>query len=506
MKKILIIFSILLSISFWWASFSDIKSSPYSWAIQKLWEKWIINWYSDWTFRPKNNITRAELVKIFFEAKKIKKVMFYGCFADVPVDSWFAQSVCQSRQMGLVTGYPNGLFKPTNNASFAEWIKIGMWIFWTKISPTTNWYKPYIDFVEQKNIFGKKIDSFSLMTREQAAQLAYAMINQYFPQTFSSKTSSSKSSIGISSSSSSTVISKTVSSSISSKTYSWVSSSSVSSVSKISYENSVLENKSSILPRDFKNTISLWCAKPSPSIIPTSSVVNWVTRNYITDIPVNYNPNIPTKLIIGFHGRTNSNKQFRDYTKIHTQTNAIIVYPSGLPEYSSPRNWQNGGDKVDYLRDFALFDQIVVDMSQKYCIDKNQIYVVWHSLWAWFSNTLGCARWDIIAWVWTVGWSVSKATCFWNPDYMIMHNPADNLASFAGGVQARDYAIKQNSCDINTAKTYGDWSLNCVEYSCKNWSMVWCPHNESNTWWYYYPHTWPKNATKMILDFFSKKN
>ena len=429
--------------------------------------------------------------------------MFYGCFWDVAVDSWFAQSVCQSRQMGLVSGYPNGSFKPNNNASFAEWIKIWLWIFWTKISPTSSWYAPYMNFIEDKNIFGKKISAFSLMTREQAAQLAFSQINQYKPvssasstQSISSQSMSSQNSSSSKNSNISSVSSSVVSS----------ASSTTSIVWGANIDAQLLTNKSTILPRNFKQTQSNWCWKPAPSLAPTSSIVNWTTRHYLTYVPGSYNPSLPTKLIIGFHGRTNSNKQFRDYTKVDTLTNWIVVYPSALPEATSPRNWQNAWDKADYLRDFAFFDQIVVDMREKYCVDKNQIYVVGHSLWAWFSNTLGCARWDIIAWVWTVGWSVSKATCFWNPDYMIMHNPADNLASFAGGVQARDYAIKQNSCDVNTAKTYGDWSLNCVEYSCKNWSMVWCPHNESNTWWYYYPHTWPKNATKMILDFFSKKN
>ena len=503
MKKIFGFILSLLAINISLASFSDIKYSPYSWAIASLWEKWIINGYPDWTFRPKANITRAELVKIFFEAKKIKKVMFYGCFWDVTVDSWFAQSVCQSRQMWLVSGYPNWSFKPNNNATFAEWVKIWMWIFWTKLAPTTSWRAPYIKLVEDKNIFGKKISSYSLMTREQAAQLAFALIKQYQP-TISSSSSSSRSVVFSSSSSKISVSSSSskTSSSISSA-WSLYSSSSSSKPINISLP---LTNKSTILPRDFKNTISLGCWKPAPSIIPTSSVVNWVTRHYITDVPASYNSGLPTKLIIGFHGRTNSNKQFRDYTKIHTLTNAIVVYPSALPEATSPRNWMNAGDKPDYLRDFAFFDQIVIDMSEKYCIDKSQIYIMWHSLWAWFSNTLGCARWDIIAWVWTVGWSVTKASCVWNPDYMIMHNPADNLASFVWWVDARDYAIKQNWCNINTSKPYWDWQLNCIEYSCSSWSMVWCPHNESNTWWYYYPHTWPKNATKIILDFFSKKN
>lgn len=72
MKKILLLLVMILALNFSFAqnTFKDISTSPYKDAINSLLQKWIINWYSDWTFRPKNNITRAELVKIFFEAKK----------------------------------------------------------------------------------------------------------------------------------------------------------------------------------------------------------------------------------------------------------------------------------------------------------------------------------------------------------------------------------------------------------------------------------------------------
>lgn len=117
---------------------------------------------------------------------------------------------------------------------------------------------------------------------------------------------------------------------------------------------------------------------PQPSSAPTSVILNGSQRNFITDIGSNYNQSKPTKLIIAFHGRTNPNTLVRTYYKIDKASdgNTIIVYPSGLPEEGPTRNWMDPGDKPTALRDYALFDKIVEQFSDSYCIDKDEIYVV----------------------------------------------------------------------------------------------------------------------------------
>jgi polyhydroxybutyrate depolymerase len=72
------------------------------------------------------------------------------------------------------------------------------------------------------------------------------------------------------------------------------------------------------------------CGKTAPNSPITSSVVNGQTRNYITEVGNSYNQNTPIKLILAFHGRTNSNAQVREYYDVNEAAdgNAIIVYPS----------------------------------------------------------------------------------------------------------------------------------------------------------------------------------
>lgn len=113
-----------------------------------------------------------------------------------------------------------------------------------------------------------------------------------------------------------------------------------------------------------------------------------------------------------------------------SQGNAIVVYPSGLPEEGPSRNRSAPGDKSDKLRDFALFDQLLEEFSSSYCIDIDQVFVVGHSLGAWFTNSLSCARGDVIRAIGSVGGGTTTNACNGPVAAMIMHHPNDNLSSF----------------------------------------------------------------------------
>jgi polyhydroxybutyrate depolymerase len=138
----------------------------------------------------------------------------------------------------------------------------------------------------------------------------------------------------------------------------------------------------------------------------------------------------------------------------------------------------------------------------------DSIYVAGHSLGWWFSNTLACARGDIIRGVWSVWWSITAQACAWPVEALIMHHPDDRLASFAWWEQARDHALLQNGCsDVSRPLVWWPTDGNCIEYTECNewWRVVRCPHSDSTAYnGSYYPHTWPNFAGKMIWDFFVK--
>ncbi len=93
-------------------------------AIDYLSSQGIISGYPDGTFKPDGDINRAELTKMVIEAvTDVDKNKYKDCFPDV-TDQWFASYICYAKDKNWVQGYDDGNFKPENNVNRAEAMKI----------------------------------------------------------------------------------------------------------------------------------------------------------------------------------------------------------------------------------------------------------------------------------------------------------------------------------------------------------------------------------------------
>ena len=427
------------------AAFSDIKNSPYKASIEFLAERGVVSGYADGTFKPTAKINRAEILKIILEAT-VKDDIGHSldCFRDVRGD-WYAKYVCYAKEKGIVSGYPDNTFKPSQNVTMAEALKMGIESFPVTVPEAGEpWYKKYVEFSHNNNIFSRySIMPQGFMTRGQMAYLIHQLLlNQEGTKKFT----------GV------------------------------------------------------RDSRSAGCGKAKPSPTPTSSTISGVVRHYITDVPSGYSKDTPISLVFAFHGRTNPNTQVREYYKVEeaSKGKAIFIYPAGLPEEGPNRSWSDPGDKANNLRDFKLFDQLLEEFSNNYCIDLDQVYVVGHSLGAWFTNSLACARGNVIRAIGSVGGGTTINECTGPVAAMIMHNPKDNLAPFSTGITARDQLLKQDQCSAKT-KPVEPLDLNCVAYQGCNETapVIWCPHTDSTEYGgAYYPHTWPDHAGEEIWKFF----
>jgi len=431
------------------SGFTDVVWHRYVESIEFLRSRHVVKGYPDGTFGPDRSINRWELMKIILESSVGWTGSIWtwsSCFVDVK-DEWFAPYVCYGKKHSIVRWYSDGTFKPYQSVTIAEWLKITLESFGFDIQEGSGRqrYDPYIEFVHNNNIFSKySLRPDSPMTRGQMAYLAHQLI---------------------------------------------------------------LENEGKRVFTGKRMVSSLGCGMDAPSSVPSSSVVNGQIRHYITAVWRNYDKNTPTKLIFAFHGRTNPNAMVRSYYGIEkaSQGNAIVVYPSGLPEEGPSRNWSNPGDKSDQLRDFALFDQLLKEFSSAYCINTDHVFVVGHSLGARFTNSLSCARGDVIRAIGSVGGWTTINTCSGPVAAMIMHHPNDNLSSFRSWVSALEQLLAQNSCGRATVPVWPEGG-NCVAYTdCQEGApVIWCPHSDSieGRDGAYYPHTWPDFAGQEIWKFF----
>lgn len=86
-----------------------------------------IKGYPDGTFGPDLSITRAEVASIFSRLT-VKKMDIatdaVSSFSDVDADAWYANAVAFMEQEGIVKGYEDGTFKPDNQITRAEFAVI----------------------------------------------------------------------------------------------------------------------------------------------------------------------------------------------------------------------------------------------------------------------------------------------------------------------------------------------------------------------------------------------
>lgn len=82
-----------------------------------------IKGYPDNTVKPDGNLTIAEAAAMIYRLLEINATTIESKFSDV-ADEWFATYVNQLANMNVVNGYEDGSFKPNNNVSRAEFTKM----------------------------------------------------------------------------------------------------------------------------------------------------------------------------------------------------------------------------------------------------------------------------------------------------------------------------------------------------------------------------------------------
>ena len=81
--------------------------------------------YNDGTFRPDNNMSRAEAAAIFarlISEQKGEKINGKSDFADVKSNEWYSKFIGYIEKYGIIKGYDNNTFKPDENISRAEFV------------------------------------------------------------------------------------------------------------------------------------------------------------------------------------------------------------------------------------------------------------------------------------------------------------------------------------------------------------------------------------------------
>ena len=163
------------------SEFADSISHQYNIAIDYLRVKSIVSGYDDGTFKPDNQINRAEFMKIVMGAKYASELsagVEGHCFSDVMMD-WYAPYVCLAKTKMIVSGYGDGNFRPAQNISFVEAAKILSEVYGLEVTAGSQWYEGYVKALQSENYIPSTVTRLDKpITRAEMAELIWRIKEQ----------------------------------------------------------------------------------------------------------------------------------------------------------------------------------------------------------------------------------------------------------------------------------------------------------------------------------------
>lgn len=247
---------------------------------------------------------------------------------------------------------------------------------------------------------------------------------------------------------------------------------------------STSEPEATTEPND--NAGSPGCGSASPLQSGTKMVnIDGSNRQYILDVPANYDANTPYTLVFVWHPLGGNASQVAnggyDGLKSRSNNTAIFVAADGLDgsnqEVQGKGWWNaNGGD-------MKLLSAILDEVNSKLCVNQSRIFSTGFSFGGMMSYTVGF-EFDVFRAVApTSGNLVVIPHEEKNTEplaIMAFHGDNDTFVATSGGRAAKDEYVARNHCQAQTQPV--DPSP-CVEYQGCDVPTIWCEYGGAHSPW-----------------------
>lgn len=175
------------------AVFTDVSSDyKYYQAISYLQENGIVEGYADGSFRPEQEVNRAEALKIILLGSDVlvPEIQEQEIFPDVPYGTWYAKFAAKAKNLGIVSGDSGtGMFRPGDTVNLAEIMKILLETNSVETSapevapyadvPADSWFAPYFAYAFSISLLpqgaDENVEPSTPVTRGLMAQLMYQL-------------------------------------------------------------------------------------------------------------------------------------------------------------------------------------------------------------------------------------------------------------------------------------------------------------------------------------------
>ncbi len=182
-------------------AFSDVnEGNAYYIGISYLEQHGIINGYEDGSFKPNEDINRAEALKMLtlasgvFTLEEVENAEITDDeekkrpFTDTPVSAWYTVYLKAAKDAGIIDGYEDGSFRPEETINLAEALKIFFESFDNIVYPNIEdylfndtpldaWFTKYTAYAASKGIINvydsNTINPEQGLTRGYLAEIIY---------------------------------------------------------------------------------------------------------------------------------------------------------------------------------------------------------------------------------------------------------------------------------------------------------------------------------------------
>ncbi len=254
---------------------------------------------------------------------------------------------------------------------------------------------------------------------------------------------------------------------------------------------------------------SAGCGTPTQLTSGRASIdVDGKAREYILELPADYDPTHPYKLVFGWHPWGGSAQQTADmgYFGLESVSNgeAILVAPEGQDYQDNGLGWGNeNGEDIAFLH--AMLDRF----GSELCVDQDRIFSTGFSFGAMFSFTLACNQESMMrAIAPQAGNTFTSGGC---------ENGTRSVATMAfigtddtlldGHRQAVQVFVERNGCTAQTAPMDPSWCddlasnyqpCTCVEYQdcAAGYPVIECEYTAG--------HQFAPNSGATLWEFFSQ--
>jgi polyhydroxybutyrate depolymerase len=227
--------------------------------------------------------------------------------------------------------------------------------------------------------------------------------------------------------------------------------------------------------------------------------VDGVQREYELFIPVTYDPEQPSALVLNFHGLFGSPSQQADFSQFNPSAatrGMLVAYPVGLGN-SFNAGLCCGAAQSSGADDEAFARALVAQLLEQYCIDPKRVYATGMSNGGHMAHMLACNTADVFAATASVAGVLSFNPFECQPSRPIsiidFHGTSDLIVPYDSvpevGQMMRDWAAR-NGCSSVSEVTFAQGDTTCETWPGCNGDVVvsLCTIEGGG-------HCWPGNAS-----------